>query len=49
MIVGIFLPCIRIQLIKIQLEFIVLSGQNQMYALNYKHKLNAVGKVESDT
>lgn len=36
MIVGIFLPYIRTQLIKVQLEFITLNGQNQMYNLNYK-------------
>lgn len=46
MIVGIFLPYIRTQLIKIQLEFTVLNSQNQMYALNYKYKLNAVGIIE---
>lgn len=36
MIVGIFLPYIRIQLIKVQLEFTALNGRNQMNNLNYK-------------
>lgn len=47
MIVGIFLLYIKTQLIKVQLEFTVLSGQNQMYDLNYKS--TALRVIDQDT
>ena len=42
MIVGIFLLYIKTLLIKVQLEFTVLNGQNQMHDLNYKQKSTAL-------
>lgn len=47
MIVGIFLLYIKTPLIKVQLEFTVLNGQNQMHDLNYKQKSTALSQLQT--